>query len=279
MSLKQRFTSGEMSYGAWTGFADPQVAQIMGRAGFDFICVDLQHSFVSMAQLSPLLDALHKAGSPAVVRVPWNTPDLIMRSLDLGAEAIIVPLVNNAEEARSAANACRYAPAGNRSWGPIWRNVRAIGIKNRNLASLVGPAEVIIALAGMATHTVFSAPAALLVAGADTVAAATRDLTRRFEGFVAVTDGAQGCFWIEDGKLQHLLPPVVDVVDTLAAGDVFHGAFTLALAEGRSIRDAVAFANTAAALKCTVFGGRRGSPDRRAVMRSLAHGISVLVTD
>ncbi|MDF2797940.1 MAG: hypothetical protein K0R85_684, partial [Devosia sp.] len=55
--------------------------------------------------------------------------------------------------------------------------------------------------------------------------------------------------------------------------------FTLALAEGRSIRDAVAFANTAAALKCTVFGGRRGSPDRRAVMRSLAHGISVLVTD
>ena len=125
MSLKQRFTSGEMSYGAWTGFADPQVAQIMGRAGFDFICVDLQHSFVSMSQLSPLLDALHKAGSPAVVRVPWNTPDLIMRSLDLGAEAIIVPLVNNAEEARSAANACRYAPAGNRSWGPIWRNVRA----------------------------------------------------------------------------------------------------------------------------------------------------------
>ena len=125
MSLKQRFTSGEMSYGAWTGLADPQVAQIMGRAGFDFICVDLQHSFVSMSQLSPLLDALHKAGSPAVVRVPWNTPDLIMRSLDLGAEAIIVPLVNNAEEARSAANACRYAPAGNRSWGPIWRNVRA----------------------------------------------------------------------------------------------------------------------------------------------------------
>ena len=167
-------------------------------------------------------------------------------------------------------------------WPEAAAKVLSIARKAGKIAVLdadVGPAEVIIALAGMATHTVFSAPAALLVAGADTVAAATRDLTRRFEGFVAVTDGAQGCFWIEDGKLQHLLPPVVDVVDTLAAGDVFHGAFTLALAEGRSIRDAVAFANTAAALKCTVFGGRLGSPDRTAVMPCLAHDISMLVTD
>jgi 4-hydroxy-2-oxoheptanedioate aldolase len=124
MSLKQAFQSDAVTYGAWTGFSDTQVAQIMGRAGFDFICVDLQHSFITMTQLSPLLDALHKAGSPAAVRVPWNTPDLIMRSLDLGAEAIIVPLVNNGAEAKLAADACRYSPAGNRSWGPIWRNVR-----------------------------------------------------------------------------------------------------------------------------------------------------------
>ncbi|WP_052726419.1 HpcH/HpaI aldolase family protein [Devosia epidermidihirudinis] len=125
MTLKQRLLGGDMLYGAWSGFADPQVVQIMGGAGFDFICVDLQHSFNTMASLSPLLDGLHKVGSPAAVRVPWNTPDLIMRSLDLGAEVIIVPLVNNAEEATIAANACRYAPAGNRSWGPIWRNVRS----------------------------------------------------------------------------------------------------------------------------------------------------------
>lgn len=124
MSLKQRFASGTVSYGAWTGFADPQIAQIMGRAGFDFICVDLQHSFVTMTELGPLLDALHKAGSAAAVRVPWKTPDLIMRALDLGAEAVIVPLVNDAAEARLAADCCRYAPKGSRSWGPIWRNVR-----------------------------------------------------------------------------------------------------------------------------------------------------------
>lgn len=125
MSLKQRLIAGDMLYGAWSGFADPQVIQIMGRAGFDFLCVDLQHSFNTMASLSPLLDALDKTGTAPSVRVPWNTPDLIMRALDLGAEMIIVPLVNNAAEASLAANACRYAPAGNRSWGPIWRNVRS----------------------------------------------------------------------------------------------------------------------------------------------------------
>jgi 4-hydroxy-2-oxoheptanedioate aldolase len=125
MSLKQNLSAKDISYGAWSGLADPQVAQIMGRAGFDFICVDLQHSFITMTELSTMLDALDKAGSPSIVRVPWNAPDLIMRALDLGAEAIIVPLVNSAEEAHRAAMACRYAPMGSRSWGPIWRNVRA----------------------------------------------------------------------------------------------------------------------------------------------------------
>ncbi len=124
MTLKKCLSSDDISYGAWSGIADPQVAQIIGRAGFDFICVDLQHSFITMATLSMMLDALDKAGAPAVVRVPWNAPDQIMRALDLGAEAVIVPLVNNAEEAKTASSACRYAPKGNRSWGPIWRNVR-----------------------------------------------------------------------------------------------------------------------------------------------------------
>lgn len=134
----------------------------------------------------------------------------------------------------------------------------------------IGPLEVIVSLADIATHAVFSAPAALQVSGADSVLAATRELSRRFSGFVAVTDGPQGCYWMEDGEMRRLLPPKVQAVDTLAAGDVFHGAFTLAIAEGQSIEDAIRFANAAAALKCTIFGGRLGSPDREAVQECLA---------
>ena len=57
----------------------------------------------------------------------------------------------------------------------------------------------------------------------------------------------------------------VAVVDTLSAGDVFHGAFALGLGEGQSLTQAASFANAAAALKCMVFGGRLGAPDRAAV--------------
>ena len=134
----------------------------------------------------------------------------------------------------------------------------------------VGPPEVISALARIASHSVFSAPAALLVSGADSVEEAVRELSNVFDGFVAVTDGAEGCFWLEDGALQHLRPPRVKAVDTLAAGDVFHGAFTLAIAEGCNIATAVRFANAAAAIKCATFGGRLGSPTRQAVLALLA---------
>jgi sulfofructose kinase len=133
-----------------------------------------------------------------------------------------------------------------------------------------GPTETIIALAEIASHAVFSEPAALQVSGADSIAAALPLLARRFAGFVAVTGGAAGCFWTEAGQLHQALPPPVKAVDTLAAGDVFHGAFTLAIAEGHSIASAIAFANAAAAIKCASFGGRLGSPNRAAVEKLLA---------
>lgn len=128
-----------------------------------------------------------------------------------------------------------------------------------------GPVEIIESLAALATHAVFSEPAALAVSGAADIAAALPVLAARFAGFVAITGGAEGCFWMENGIARQAPPPPVRAVDTLAAGDVFHGAFTLAITEGRAIADAIAFANTAAALKCTSFGGRLGTPARAEV--------------
>ena len=98
-------------------------------------------------------------------------------------------------------------------------------------------------------------------------------LAKELDGFVAVTAGADGCFWFDRREyrtIRQLRPPPVVAVDTLAAGDVFHGAFTLALAERRSIEAAIAFANVAAALKCRTFGGRLGAPARAEVDALLA---------
>ncbi len=130
-----------------------------------------------------------------------------------------------------------------------------------------GPVEIIAELAALASHAVFSEPAAASLAGAHDPAESTRILARRFEGFIAVTAGADGCFWFDRqaGDVRHLPAPRVTAIDTLAAGDVFHGAFTLMLAEGRSEPEAIRFASAAAAIKCTRFGGRLGAPTRDEV--------------
>jgi sulfofructose kinase len=83
--------------------------------------------------------------------------------------------------------------------------------------------------------------------------------------WTAVTDGANGVFIALRGRVHRLPGHEVAVVDTLGAGDVWHGAFALALAEGQSEENAIAFASAAAALKCTRFGGRKGTPDRQVL--------------
>jgi 4-hydroxy-2-oxoheptanedioate aldolase len=125
-TLKRLWSDAVPAYGMWSGLDDPVAVEIAGRAGFDFVVLDLQHGFASMASAPALMNALEHTSSIPVIRVPWNTPDLVMRALDLGAAGVIVPLVNNAGEARRAADACRYAPAGNRSWGPLWTSARAV---------------------------------------------------------------------------------------------------------------------------------------------------------
>ncbi len=88
---------------------------------------------------------------------------------------------------------------------------------------------------------------------------------RSIPGIVGVTLGADGFLWREDGAERRTPAPKVKAVDTLAAGDVWHGAFTLALAEGQDVDSASRFANAAAAIKCSRGGGRRGAPTRAEV--------------
>lgn len=94
-------------------------AEHMGRSGFDFLVVDSQHGEASPSGLMPLFLAAGAAGTPVFSRVISADPSVIMRSLDLGADGVIVPMINTAAETRAAAEACRYAPAGSRSFGPL----------------------------------------------------------------------------------------------------------------------------------------------------------------
>lgn len=116
-----------------------------------------------------------------------------------------------------------------------------------------------------ATHVIFSLPTLMAFTGGADAEEALRRVTEHTDAWVAATAGDEGVYWLDDGSVHHRSAFVVDVVDTLGAGDVFHGAFALAIVEGQSIESALRFASGAAAVKCTRVGGRAGIPNRRDV--------------
>lgn len=126
------------------------------------------------------------------------------------------------------------------------------------------------ALLTLVSHVVFSAEGLRATAGTDHLGRALIDVSKQTSAFVAVTDGANDVLWLADGELRQVPAFKVEVVDTLGAGDTFHGAFTLMLAEGKSEREAMRFSAAAAALKCTRYGGILGAPTRAEVEAFLA---------
>jgi sulfofructose kinase len=126
------------------------------------------------------------------------------------------------------------------------------------------------ALFAIATHVIFSAEALRATTRLDDLAAALAMIARVAPGFLAVTNGPDGVWWLENGRPRHLAAFPIAAVDTLGAGDTFHGAFALALAEGCDLDRAMRFAAAAAALKCTRFGGISGTPTRGDVDAFLA---------
>jgi len=122
------------------------------------------------------------------------------------------------------------------------------------------------ALVPLADHAVFSEAGLRALTGEGDPRAALAALPLRES--LGVTLGPRGYLWRDAAGWHDAPAPPVEVVDTLGAGDVFHGAFALALAEGRGLPEAARFANAAAALKCARAGGRLGAP-RRAEVEAL----------
>jgi sulfofructose kinase len=120
-------------------------------------------------------------------------------------------------------------------------------------------------LLALGTHVVSSTEALFGTTGLKDHRDALKKLAEHISGFLALTDGPKGTYWLERGELRHLPAFTVKTIDSLGAGDAFHGGFTLALVEGRTLPDILRFANATAALKCTKFGGASGAPTRAEV--------------
>ncbi len=112
----------------------PATAEILGRAGFDFVVVDLEPGFIGIESMENMIRAIKIAGAVPFVRVSQNEPTLIIRALETGAEGIHVPMINSPDDARAAVEACRFPPVGSR---PIAPGCRAGGYGSLGADALV----------------------------------------------------------------------------------------------------------------------------------------------
>ncbi|MBV1918063.1 MAG: hypothetical protein KUG65_08395 [Sphingomonadaceae bacterium] len=117
--VREASAAGRASIGSWVAIGNGVSAELMGRAGLDFLALDAQHGGIDWHNLADTLRAVELGGTQTLVRIPSCTADYVMRVLDLGAGGVIVPMVSNAEQAAVAAQACRYPPHGNRSFGKV----------------------------------------------------------------------------------------------------------------------------------------------------------------
>ncbi|MEA2011223.1 MAG: PfkB family carbohydrate kinase [Actinomycetota bacterium] len=115
------------------------------------------------------------------------------------------------------------------------------------------------------TYIVFSSPALAAVSETSDPTEGLVRIARETNAWLAVTLGARGTLWLDEGTAMHTPSYPIAAVDTLGAGDVYHGAFALGIADSRPIPDVVLRASATAALKCTRFGGRDGIPTRDEV--------------
>src|SRR5258706_15606099 len=100
--LKQDLSSGRLTLGTWITLAHPAIAEIMARAGFDWVVVDLEHSVITVREAGDLIRVIELNGAAPLVRLTSNDADQIKRVMDAGAHGVIVPMITSAEEAERA---------------------------------------------------------------------------------------------------------------------------------------------------------------------------------
>lgn len=115
--LKHRLAAGEVTHGIWLGLADPYTAEIAATAGFDWLLIDGEHAPNDIRSLSAQVAVVAASDSAPIIRLPDDDPAKIKQALDIGAQTLLIPMIDSADQAARAARACRYPPEGFRGVG------------------------------------------------------------------------------------------------------------------------------------------------------------------
>lgn len=134
--LRRRVLAGETLFGAWASLGSPGSAEVLGRAGLDWVVVDLEHGNTTEADLLAHLTAIEVSGAVALVRPQSGERLRIGRALDLGAAGIVVPRLDTTEQVREAVTFLRYPPTGGRGVALLTRGARLGTVNHAGVAAL-----------------------------------------------------------------------------------------------------------------------------------------------
>ena len=123
-SFKRRISERQILGGTWCNLGSTVTAEIAGLSGFDWVLIDLEHGSGTLTSLTPQLQAVGCTSAEAIVRIAANEPARYKRVLDMGARGVMVPYVNDADEAAQAVASLRYPPAGFRGVAKSHRATR-----------------------------------------------------------------------------------------------------------------------------------------------------------
>ena len=173
--LARRLAAGERLLAAWSSLADPALAETMVREGFDTAVLDMQHGVHTIESARLSIAAVALCGAPAIVRIPVGAFSTASRLCDMGAAAIIAPMINSPADAAAFASFVKFPPVGRRSWGPH----RAIALSGlAPPAYLAAANELHLALPMIETREALEALDAILaVPGIDGVFVGPSDLS------------------------------------------------------------------------------------------------------
>ena len=134
--LKNKLKSGEIVLGTWTVISSPTLTEIMGSSGLDFIIIDHEHGPFDFDTSENMIRAAENVGCTPLIRVPENNQSYILRALEIGSHGILVPQIENQNEASQAIQSMFYSPMGNRGVSAFTRasGFNAMGEKGRNLS-------------------------------------------------------------------------------------------------------------------------------------------------
>lgn len=142
--LRQALAARKVVYGTWVQTPSPEVVEILGWSGWDFVILDLEHGPYGPEGLPHLIRAAEVSGATPFVRVPISAPDEVGKALDLGAAGIVTPGVTSAPDGAAAVRLTRFPPAGSRGSSPSTRQLRYSAVPFATLTAKDAPQPLVV---------------------------------------------------------------------------------------------------------------------------------------